>query len=195
MVLWVLNLSRITLSKRGLCVVMGFFQAVLSTEHPQGAADSDGSALWEQGSGSLTGSPGELHTGDRGAGLWAPYAVWKVCVEEESAGTRWGVQGNDGEESVNLPSFPACSAREPGGCSCPVQAAGVGFPPPDIPTSHGVLGGTCPSPAVILGAQRSKINSCWQRILTILIEDHYRSEIFCFEGRHQAKMFKVFHMW
>lgn len=38
MVLWVLNLSRIILSKRGLCVVMGFFQAALNTEHSQGAA-------------------------------------------------------------------------------------------------------------------------------------------------------------
>lgn len=69
MVLWVLNLSRITLSKRGLCVVVSFFQAVLNTEHSQGAADWDGSAPWEQGSGSLTGSPGEPHAGDRGAGL------------------------------------------------------------------------------------------------------------------------------
>lgn len=74
-------------------------------------------------------------------------------MEEESAGTRWGVQGDDGEA---LPSFPACSAREPGGCSCPVRAAGVDFPPPDIPVSHGVLGGTRPSPAVLLEAQRTK---------------------------------------
>lgn len=75
MVLWVLNLSRIILSKRGLCAVMGFFQAVLSTERSQGAAAWDGSAPGEQGSGSLTGSPGDPHTGDRGAGLKAPYAA------------------------------------------------------------------------------------------------------------------------
>lgn len=50
-------------------MVVSFFQAVLNTEHSQGAADWDGSAPWEQGSGSLTGSPGEPHAGDRGAGL------------------------------------------------------------------------------------------------------------------------------
>lgn len=44
-----------------------FFQVVLSTEHSQGAAGWDGSSPWGQGSGSLTGSPGD--PGDRGAGL------------------------------------------------------------------------------------------------------------------------------
>lgn len=35
-------------------------------------------------------------------------------MEEESAGTRWGVQGNDGEESASLPLF---NAREPRGAA------------------------------------------------------------------------------
>lgn len=55
-------------------------------------------------------------------------------------------------EKLYLRSLPAV----PAGCSCPVRAAGVGFPPPDIPVSHGVLGGTRPSPAMLLEAQRTK---------------------------------------
>lgn len=50
MVLWVLNLSRIILSE-GLVCSNVFSQAVLSSEHSQGAADSDGCAPWEQGVG------------------------------------------------------------------------------------------------------------------------------------------------
>lgn len=56
----------------------------------------------------------------------------KSCVEEESAGTTWGVQGNDGEESANPPSFlPAVQG---------VQAQGA-FPTSQHPCGPWSAGG------------------------------------------------------
>lgn len=62
-------------------MVMFFFKAILNIEHSQGAADLDDSALWEQGSRSLTGSPGDTHAGDR-----ASRAASSICCLKSLCG-------------------------------------------------------------------------------------------------------------
>lgn len=68
--------------KEGLvCGNVVFFKAVLNIGHSQDAADLDDSALWEQGSRSLTGNPGDMHAGDR-----AGRAVSSICCLKSLCG-------------------------------------------------------------------------------------------------------------
>lgn len=61
---------------------MGFFKALLNMEHSLGAANSDDSARWEQGSRSLTGSPRDAHAGDRAS--WAASTI--CCLKSQCGG-------------------------------------------------------------------------------------------------------------
>lgn len=132
--------------------------------------------------------------GTEQAGLRAPYAVEKVCAEEGGAGTRWGVQGKDGRRICASPSPHCCVRGVMQTRSCLRRLKGWIPPLPIDPARHLAGGVVAGFPAELLRAQGRQINFCWQRILTVLIEDHYGSEIFSFKGRGRAKMFKAFHI-
>lgn len=94
-------------------VMFFFFKAILNIEHSQVAADLDDSARWEQGSRSLTGSPGG-HT------RWGQSTLgWELHMLLQNSVRRRIVLGQDGvsremrgKESAPLPYFTACGARE-----------------------------------------------------------------------------------
>lgn len=138
-----------------------------------------------QGSRSLTGSPGEPRSRDREPGwelqMLFEKSLWRsrVLGQMGCPGKCWGRIC----KSIFIPCLQCWGAR------------GVQEWISHLQHPHGPwrAGGQLHL-QLLLEAQRSKINFCWQKILTILIEDHYRSEIFSFEGRDQTKMFKAFHM-
>lgn len=128
MVLWVLNLSRIILSKRGLCVVM-FFAGCVEHWALSGCCRLGWLRSLGAGSGSLTGSPGDPGTEELGWELHMLLgkAVWRRRVLGQRGVSREMMR-------KNLPWFPACSQ----GLQLP--CAGMDFPPPHTPMAQGLLG-------------------------------------------------------
>lgn len=120
MVLWVLNLSRIILSKRGLCVVMGFFSGCVEHGAFSGCCRLGWFCSWGAGEWEFDRQPrGPAHWGQRS---WAGSSI--CCLKSLCGGGEcWDRMGCPGkwwgrnDLQVCLYSLPAV----PGGCSCPVQ--------------------------------------------------------------------------
>lgn len=147
MVLWVLNLSRIILSERGLCVVMIFFFSGCIEHWAFSGCCRLGWFL------SLGAGEWEFDRQPRGPWGQRSWAVSSICCWKSlcGGGECWDKMGCPGKwwGRICKSAFVQCQGAK--GCSCPVQGWIS-----HLLTPHGVLGDTGPSPASPGSSERSK---------------------------------------